>query len=105
MGKVSIIVPVYNTEEYIETCVNSLINQTFKNIEIMLVKDNSKADCSRLLEKMAKKDNRIKLYHFDKRKGVGAARKFGIWNATGEFSYYLNSDDYLPEQKQYTTLE
>lgn len=98
MGKVSIIVPVYNTEEYIETCVNSLINQTFKNIEIILVNDNSKADCSRLLEKMAKKDNRIKLYHFDKRKGVGAARNFGIRHATGEFIYFLDSDDYLPEQ-------
>lgn len=98
MSKVSLIIPVYNTEEYIEKCFSSVKEQTYKDIEIILVDDNSNKNCRLLLKELASKDPRIKLFHFDKRKGVGAARNFGIKQATGDFVYFLDSDDYIPSR-------
>ena len=97
MGKVSVIIPVYNTEEYIEDCLTSVTNQTYENLEVIIINDNSSEKCSKLLERLCEADHRFKLFHFQERKGVGAARNFGIQKATGQFVYFLDSDDYLPE--------
>ncbi|WP_088052314.1 bifunctional glycosyltransferase/CDP-glycerol:glycerophosphate glycerophosphotransferase [Virgibacillus dakarensis] len=98
MEKVSVIIPVYNTEDYIKDCLNSVMEQTYTNIEILLVNDNSNKECTLLLERISKQDSRIQLFHFQKRGGVGAARNFGIEKANGDFIYFLDSDDYLPNK-------
>src|SRR5699024_8367707 len=97
MGKVSIIIPVYNTIEYLQECLTSVQNQTYNNLEIILVNDNSNDGSLSILKRFYEKDNRFKLHSFNERKGVGAARNFGIQKATGQFIYFLDSDDYLPE--------
>lgn len=98
MGKVSIIIPVYNTKKYITACIESLQNQTYKNIEIIIVNDNSDKECTELLEKISNQYSEIRLFHFQERKGVGAARNFAIERSRGEFIYFLDSDDYLPSR-------
>ena len=74
MGKVSVVIPVYNTEEYIETCLNSVLEQTYEDIEILLINDGSDKNCSAYLEKLSKIDARVKLIHSEVNKGVGHAR-------------------------------
>lgn len=101
VSDISVIIPVHNTEDYVEACVESLMNQTYKNLEIILINDASNDKCKTVLETIANRDNRIKLYHLEERKGVGGARNFGVAKSSGEFIYFLDSDDYLPE----TTLE
>lgn len=98
MRKISVIIPVYNTEEYIENCIKSLLKQTYENIEMLIVNDGSNEACTHFLEKLSEQDNRIELYHFQERKGVGAARNFGVEKASGYYIYFLDSDDYLPEK-------
>lgn len=97
MKTVSVIIPVYNTAEYIEQCVQSVLEQSYNNIEVLIVNDNSTDNSLTLLKEMQAKDERIKIFNFDKRVGVGAARNFAIKKAMGQFIYFLDSDDYLPE--------
>lgn len=98
LSKVSIIIPIYNTKEYIEDCIQSLVNQIYKNIEIILVDDHSEEETRELLEKLAHQYDYIHLYRFDRRKGAGAARNFGMEQATGDLIYFMDSDDYIPEE-------
>lgn len=98
MGKISVIVPVYNTEKYVTYCVKSLLDQTYKDLEIILVDDNSNDLCRKLLEELSKKDTRIHLYHLPERKGAGAVRNFGVEKASGDYIYFMDSDDYLSEK-------
>src|SRR5690625_1292298 len=98
MGKISVIIPVYNTEEFVEYCLSSLMEQTYKNIEILLINDNSNKKCTDLLRKISEQNNLVRLFHFEERKGVGAARNFGVEKANGDYIYFLDSDDYLPEK-------
>src|SRR5690625_956735 len=97
METVSIIIPVYNTSEYIEHCIKSALNQTYKEIEFIIINDGSTDNSQKILEKIVKVDARVKLYKFAERRGVGSARNFGIEKATGTFIYFLDSDDYLEE--------
>ena len=92
--KVSVIIPVYNTEEYIDECLNSVRNQTLKDIEIICVNDGSTDGSLAVLEKYAKEDKRIKIIN-QKNQGVSVARNNGIANAQGEYIMFLDSDDYL----------
>lgn len=92
--KVSIIVPVYKVEKYLNRCVDSIINQTYKNIEIILVDDESPDNCGKMCEKYAKKDQRIKTYH-KKNGGLSDARNYGLKYAKGEYIAYVDSDDYI----------
>ncbi len=101
MDKISVIIPVYNSEQYLEECFDSLKNQTYKNLEIIVVNDGSNETCTKLLIDIASKDPRVILFHLQSRVGVGAARNYGVKKATGELVYFLDSDDYLPE----STLE
>lgn len=91
---VSIIVPVYKVEEYLPRCINSLINQTYKNIEIILVDDGSPDNCPKICDEYAQKDNRIKVIH-KQNGGLSSARNEGIKEAKGEFISFVDSDDWV----------
>ena len=91
---ISIIIPVYNVEKYLSDCLNGLINQTYKNIEILCVNDGSTDNSLVILNEFAKKDNRIKVIN-QENKGAGSARNTGISTANGKYLYFLDSDDFI----------
>ena len=93
-SKVSIIIPVYNVERYVEKCISSIINQTYKNLEILIINDGSTDSSYTICKKFAEIDERIKLFN-QKNSGVSVARNVGIENASGEWIYFIDSDDYL----------
>ncbi len=103
MRKISIIVPVYNTEKYIGRCIESIQNQTYTDLEIILVDDGSKDDSLTICQKYAEKDSRIKVLHTKKNFGVSNARNMGIEHSTGEYIGFIDSDDYI-EKTMYETL-
>lgn len=92
--KVSVIVPVYNTEKYIHRCLKSLCNQSYKNLEIILVDDGSTDDSGRLCDVYSSEDTRIKVVH-QKNGGQGIARNTGLDSATGDYIAFVDSDDYI----------
>ncbi|MCM1265468.1 MAG: glycosyltransferase [Candidatus Gastranaerophilales bacterium] len=94
MPKVSVIIPIYNVEEYLRECLDSVINQTLKDIEIICINDCSPDNCSQILNEYANKDNRIKIINFEENKGIGYARNKGLEIATGEYIMLLDSDDW-----------
>lgn len=94
MPKVSVIVPIYNVEKYLPKCVDSIINQTLKDIEIILVDDESPDNCPQICDDYAKKDNRIKVIH-QKNKWLSGARNSGIEIATGDYLCFVDSDDFI----------
>lgn len=91
---VSIIVPIYNVDKYIEKCVNSICNQSYKNIEIILVDDGSKDMSGSIIDELAKNDNRIKVVH-KKNSGVSSARNVGIEKSQGKYICFVDGDDYI----------
>lgn len=93
MKKISIIIPVYNIEKYIEECILSILNQTYKNFELILINDGSKDKSGEICDKF-KKDSRVKIFH-KKNGGVSSARNIGIENATGEYLLFVDGDDCL----------
>ena len=99
---ISIVVPIYKVELYLEKCINSIINQTYTNLEIILVDDGSPDRCPQICDEFAKKDNRIKVIH-KKNGGVSAARNTGIANSNGLYISFVDSDDYI-EPKMYEYL-
>lgn len=92
--KISIVVPIYNVEKYLEKCVDSLINQTYKDIEIILVDDESPDNAGKICDEYSKKDNRIRVIH-KKNGGLSDARNAGTEIATGDYILYVDSDDYI----------
>jgi len=96
--KISVIIPVYNTQSYIDKCITSLLEQTHTNLEIIIIDDFSTLECQTKLKQIEDSDERIFVYKLDAHKGVGAARNLGIKKANGEFIYFLDSDDFLPER-------
>ncbi len=92
--KVSIIVPIYNTEKYVEKCLDSLVNQTLKDIEIICVNDGSTDESLNIVQKFAFKDDRIKIVQQENLK-QGAARNNGTKEATGEYIGFVDSDDWV----------
>ncbi|MCS5422118.1 MULTISPECIES: glycosyltransferase family 2 protein [Psychrilyobacter] len=94
MPKISIIVPVYNTEKYLKKCLDSLINQTFKDIEIITVNDGSTDRSIKILENYAKKDDRIIVLDLENQ-GPSGARNSGIQIAKGKFTMFVDSDDWM----------
>lgn len=91
---VSIIVPVYNVELYIEQCIKSMINQTYNNCEFIFVNDGTKDNSVDIIKKYMKKDHRIKLKE-QENSGVSSARNLGLKEACGEYIVFVDSDDYL----------
>lgn len=92
--KVSVIVPIYNVEKYIGKCILSIIEQTYKNLEIILVDDGSLDDSGNIADEYATRDNRIKVLH-KTNAGVSAARNSGLDAATGDFVCFSDGDDYV----------
>lgn len=90
--KVSIIVPIYNTAKYLPKCLDSILSQTYQNLEIILVDDGSTDDSGKIADGYAKKDRRIKVIH-QKNAGQSSARNHGLKNATGEYISFIDSDD------------
>jgi len=95
MPKISIIIPVYNVEKYLRECLDSCVNQTLKDIEIICVDDASPDNSIKILEEYQAKDSRIKIFRHEKNKNLGAARNTGLANATGEYVWFVDSDDYI----------
>ncbi|MGN1123079.1 MAG: glycosyltransferase family 2 protein [Eubacterium sp.] len=91
---ISIIVPVYNVEKYLDRCLNSIVNQTYQNLEIILVDDGSPDNCPQMCDEWAKKDSRINVIH-KSNEGVFCARNIGIENSNGEYISFVDSDDWL----------
>lgn len=91
---VSVVVPVYNVEKYLDRCVKSIVNQTYTNLEILLIDDGSPDRCPQMCDDWAKKDSRIRVIHKENQ-GLGMARNTGIENAFGEFICFFDSDDYI----------
>lgn len=91
---ISVIVPIYNVEKYLDRCVDSIINQTYKNLEIILVDDGSPDNCPKMCDDYAKIDNRIKVVHKENG-GLSDARNVGMEVATGEYVSFIDSDDYI----------
>lgn len=94
---ISIIVPIYNIEKYIERCVRSLINQTYQNIEIILVDDGSTDNSGNIADKLANQDTRIKCIH-QKNGGLSAARNTGLNVAKGNYYSFIDGDDYIKSE-------
>lgn len=92
--KVSVIVPIYNVEQYLRQCLDSIIKQTYKNIEIILVNDGSPDESGAIADEYKAKDERIKLIHKENG-GLSDARNQGMKEATGEFTMFVDSDDWL----------
>lgn len=90
----SVIVPIYNVEEYLPACIESVINQTFSDFELILVDDGSPDNCPEICEKFAKSDSRIKVVHKENG-GLASARRAGIQVATGDYVFNLDSDDLI----------
>jgi glycosyltransferase involved in cell wall biosynthesis len=92
--KISVVIPVYNVEKYLQRCVESILNQTFQDFEIILVNDGSKDHSGAICDEYAKKDNRIKVIH-KKNARVSAARNDGIKMAKGKYISFIDSDDWI----------
>ena len=90
--KISVIIPVYKVEKYLDRCIESIVNQTYKNLEIILVDDGSPDASPEICDKWAKKDNRIKVIH-KPNGGVSSARNLGIEKSTGDYITFVDSDD------------
>ena len=92
--KISIVIPVYNVEKYLQECVDSVVKQSYKNIEIILVDDGSKDNSPKLCDELAKTDDRIKVIHKENG-GVSSARNVGLANAEGEYIAFVDADDFV----------
>ena len=94
--KISIIIPVYKVENYLEKCIDSILCQTYRNLEVILVDDGSPDKCGEICDRYAAKDNRVKVIH-KKNAGVARARNDGIDIATGDYISFIDSDDWIAE--------
>lgn len=94
MVRVSVIIPVYNVERYLAACLDSVINQTYRQLEIILVNDGATDTCPQICDSYASKDSRITVIH-QKNMGLSGARNTGLQNATGDFISFVDSDDLL----------
>ena len=92
MTKVSIVIPVYNTKNYVENCLKSCLSQTHKDIEIVVVDDGSKDNSLQICQRIASNDKRIKVFS-KSNEGVSSARNFGLMKASGDYVCFVDSDD------------
>ena len=95
MIKVSVVLPIYNVEKYLPKCLDSIINQTLKDIEIICVNDCSTDSCENIIKDYNKKDDRIKLINHDENQGLGFARNTGFNNSNADYVAFIDSDDFV----------
>ena len=91
---ISVIVPIYKVEDYLERCLDTILNQSYKNLEIILIDDGSPDSCGTICDKYAKQDNRIIVIH-QRNKGLAETRNVGVENAKGNYIVFIDSDDYI----------
>ena len=103
MPKLSVIVPVYNVEQYIHKCVDSILSQTYADFELVLVNDGSPDNCGKICDEYASKDNRVKVIH-KKNGGVSEARNVGLDVATGEYISFIDPDDWIDKDMYEQTI-
>ena len=103
-AKISIIVPIFNVEKYLDRCISSIASQTYRNLEIILVDDGSPDNCFAICDRWAEKDSRITVIHKENQ-GLGFARNSGIDICTGKYIMFVDSDDYLNEDAVRILLE
>ena len=101
-NKISVIVLVYNIEQYLSKCLDSIINQTYRNLEIIIIDDGSTDSSKDICDIYKKKDQRIKVIH-QKNSGPGVARKVGVRNASGQYIGFVDGDDYI-DKNMYMNL-
>lgn len=94
MSTISVIVPVYNTEQYLPRCIDSILSQSFTDFGLLLIDDGSKDGSGKICDAYAEKDNRIRVFHKENG-GVSSARNLGLDNAKGEWVCFVDSDDEL----------
>ncbi len=94
MVSISVIVPVYNCEDYLEESLGSILNQTFNDIEIICIDDGSTDDSLKILNEMASSDSRVEVFH-NENQGAGAVRNYGMKKASGDYVYFFDADDFL----------
>src|SRR5690554_5746847 len=94
--QLSIIIPIYNIEDYLPTCINSILNQEFDDYELLLINDGSTDNSGKICDQYALKDNKIRVYH-QKNAGVSAARNLGLEKATGEWICFVDRDDSIEQ--------
>ena len=94
--KISVIVPIYNVEKYLEKCISSLLDQSFTDFELILVNDGSRDNCGKICDDFKEKDSRIKVIHLENG-GVCRARNKGMELATGDFYVFVDSDDWVEQ--------
>ena len=92
--RISVIVPVYNTEKYLRRCIDSILNQTYEALEVILVDDGSTDGSGAVCDEYAEKDARVRAIH-QKNGGISAARNAGIDAASGQYIAFIDSDDYV----------
>ena len=97
MDKISVVVPIYNVEKYLVKCIDSILNQTYKNLEIILVDDGSPDSCPDICDKYKIRDKRIKVIHKENG-GLSDARNAGIEIATGKYICFIDSDDFISDE-------
>ena len=102
--KFSVIVPIYNVEKYLRKCIDSILKQTYRNFELILVDDGSPDECPNICDEYAKNDKRIKVIHKEN-EGLVAARNTGIKEAVGDYICYVDGDDWISEVLLETVLE
>lgn len=95
IAKISIIIPVYNTEKYLSKCLDSVTNQTLKDIEIVIINDCTPDDSEKIILEYKSKDDRIVYLKHEKNLGLGGVRNTGIKHATGEYQWHIDSDDFI----------
>ena len=99
---ISVIIPVYNVKEYLNRCINSIINQTYQNLEIIIIDDGSTDGSDKICDMYKRKDKRIKVFH-KKNGGLSDARNYGLKFATGEYIAFCDSDDFI-DKRMYEIL-
>lgn len=104
MNKFSVIVPIYKVEKYVRKCIESILNQTFTDFELLLVDDGSPDNCPAICDEYAEKDGRIKVIH-KRNGGLVSARNIGVQTATGEYICYVDGDDWIKEELLETVYE
>lgn len=97
MPKISVIIPIYKSEKFLRKCVDSVLSQTFKDIEILLIDDGSPDLSGEICDQYASKYSRVKAFHIPN-SGVSAARNFGISMSSGEYLCFIDSDDYVEDE-------
>lgn len=104
LGLVSIIMPVYNVEKYLSQCLESVCNQTYPYLEIIVVDDESPDNSGNIADDYAKKDDRVKVFHI-KNRGAAGARNFGLDNCTGDYIFFVDSDDWIEKDAIESMIE